>query len=280
VVFESVIKPLQAIKKPWEMFFFGLFVSSIAIFFDKADLVMIFLTVFACVPVMFHALRHEEHIDLSEPDEPHILKRHASVIKFYLFLYLGITVGFVAWYVFLPSSMSNVIFHQQIATIAQINSPAASNIAGNSYSTSVFSRIFMNNIKVMIFCILFSFFYGAGAIFILVWNSSVVAAAIGNIIKLGIAKFAGVGGFASAWDASKTVIYSFSKYFLHGVPEMLSYMVAGLAGGIISVAVINHDLNDNKFNKIMIDASLLVVIAIAIVLVAAFMEVYISHVIF
>lgn len=282
MVFESMIRPLTAVKRPWELFFYGLFVSSIGtflgywIFRDKADLVMIFLTTFACMPLMFHAIRHEEKNDLVLEKETSMLKRHNKVLLFYIFLYLGMTVGFVTWYVALPADMSQTMFKQQITTIAQINSPVQSNVVGGAVSTSLFNRIFFNNVKVMIFCILFSFFYGAGAVFILAWNASVVAAAIGNLIKLGIAKYAAVGGMAKMAAVTQTVTYSFSRYFIHGVPEMISYMVAGLAGGIISVAVINKDFRTDNFQKIVLDASSLLIISMAILFVAAVVEAYIT----
>lgn len=286
MVFESMIRPLVAVKKPWELFFYGLLVATIGtflgywIFRDKADLVMIFLTTFACIPLMFHAIRHEERNAVVLENESSMLKRHRRVLLFYLFLYLGMTLGFVIWYVALPADMSQTLFKQQITTIAQINSPVQGKIVGEAVGTSLFNRIFFNNIKVMIFCILFAFFYGAGAIFILAWNASVVAAAIGNLIKLGMAKYAAAAGFAKIAAVTQTVTYSFSRYFIHGVPEMIAYMVAGLAGGIISVAVINKDFRTDSFQKIVLDASTLLIIAMAILFTAAVVEAYITPVLF
>ena len=43
--------------------------------------------------------------------------------------------------------------------------------------------IFMNNMRVLLFTILFAFFYGAGAIFIFAWNASVIGFAIGNVFR-------------------------------------------------------------------------------------------------
>ncbi|MFC1723633.1 hypothetical protein ACFL0V_05825 [Nanoarchaeota archaeon] len=161
MVFESMIKPLTAIKKPWQLLFYGILVSTIGVFLgwwvfrDKADLVMIFLAVFACIPLMFHSLRHEEKLGLKINDSTKLLKRHSKVLLFYLFLFVGMTIGYVAWYVFLPASMSQVVFKQQIITIAQINTPA---VVGQATHGGLFTKILLNNIKVMIFCILFSFF--------------------------------------------------------------------------------------------------------------------------
>ncbi len=284
MVLESIMRPKLAAKKPWELFFYGMLVASVGtflgywIFRDKADLVMIFLTTFACVPLMFHTIRREEKADIELSDETSMLKRHSRVIMFYLFLFTGMTVAFAIWYVILPTEMTQTIFKQQITTIAQINAPIQ--VVGNAASTSMFNKIFFNNIKVMIFCIIFAFFYGSGAIFILTWNASVVAAAVGNLIRLGIAKYAAVTGIAKMSAVTQTVTYSFSRYFLHGLPEMISYMIAGLAGGIISVAVINHDFDTDKFQKIILDASSLLIIAIGVLFVAAVVESYITPALF
>jgi uncharacterized membrane protein SpoIIM required for sporulation len=286
MVLESLIKPVTAVKRPWELFFYGILVASVGVFLgywifrDKADLVMIFLTTFACVPLMFHAIRHEEKEDTVLDSEKSMLKRHSKVIMFYLFLFIGTTIAFVIWYVVLPTSMSQVMFKQQITTIAQINSPVTANVVGNAAGTSLFNKIFFNNIKVLIFCIIFAFFYGAGAIFILTWNSSVVAAAIGNVIKIGFVKYAAGTGLAKTAAATQTVSYAFSRYFIHGLPEMLAYMVAGLAGGIISAAVINKHLESDRFQKIIMDVSSLLVIAIAILFIAAVVEAYVTPVLF
>jgi uncharacterized membrane protein SpoIIM required for sporulation len=60
---------------------------------------------------------------------------------------------------------------------------------------------------------------------------------------------------------------------IHGIPEMAGYFVGGLAGGIISSAFINHDLGTENMEKIVIDASTLISIAIGILAVAALIEV-------
>ncbi|MBW2964090.1 stage II sporulation protein M [Candidatus Woesearchaeota archaeon] len=286
MVLESLIKPITAVKKPWELFFYGILVTSVGLFLgywifrDKADLVMIFLTSFACIPLMFHAIRHEEKEDILLEKETHMLKKHSRVLMFYAFLFLGMVVAYSVWYVALPTEMSQTLFKQQITTIAQINSPVQAKVVGNAATTSVFNRIFFNNVKVMIFCILFSFFYGAGALFILAWNASVVSAAIGNLIRLGLTKYVATTGFAKVAAVSQTVSYAFSRYLFHGVPEMVAYMVAGLAGGILSVAVINKDFKSDNFQKIMLDSSTLLIIAMAILFVAAVVESYITPALF
>ena len=127
-----------------------------------------------------------------------------------------------------------------------------------------FSAIFSNNIYVLIFTILFSLVFGAGAIFILVWNASVIGAAIGIFTKGSLANLPG----------------GLLRYMVHGIPEISAYFVGALAGGIISVAVIRKDLQGSGTWKILQDSLLLVIIAIMILVVAGLMEVYLTPLLF
>ena len=119
--------------------------------------------------------------------------------------------------------------------------------------------------------ILFAFIYGLGAIFILTWNASVIGTAIGIFVR-------------SKTIAGSSVLLSVPlglyRYFLHGIPEILAYFVGGLAGGIISVAIINHDFGTKKFEKIILDSSELITLSLIILFVAALIECYITPLIF
>ena len=60
----------------------------------------------------------------------------------------------------------------------------------------------------------------------------------------------------------------------------LAYFYGGLAGGIISVAVIKKHYKDEKFSHILFDVSELLIISLAFLLVAAFIEVYVTPLLF
>src|SRR3989338_6546321 len=111
MVLESLLNPLKAERKPWEMFFIGILYSSVAIllsmwiFRDQTSLVMVFLTVTACVPIMYNTMRLEESKDMAMPKEKALMKEHNRAIIFLMFLFFGITLSFVTWYVFLPSDV-------------------------------------------------------------------------------------------------------------------------------------------------------------------------------
>ena len=280
MVLESLISPLKAEKEPWEMFFVGIMYSSIAIFLalfvfggDEMSLVIVFLTVMACGILMYRTMKYEEHKDLEIKSERKLLRQHGKALSLFLFLFLGFLVSFALWYVFLPGELAQQVFSMQISTIKSINS----NVQGMITVPFSLLKILSNNIKVLLFSLFFSFFYGMGAIFILTWNASVVGAATGIAIKNSLSAFLAKVGFAGYFTA---ISVGLLRYLLHGIPEIAAYFIGGLAGGLISVAVINHKENNEEFKKVMKDASWLILISLVILVIAAFLEVYVTPIFF
>lgn len=111
---------------------------------------------------------------------------------------------------------------------------------------------------------LFSFLFGAGAIFILAWNASVIAAAIGVFAKSSLVNMpAGM-----------------LRYLFHGLPEISSYFIVALAGGIIGTAIIKHEFGTDKFWRVLQDSLDLVILALVVLIVSAFIEVFITPLFF
>lgn len=271
---ESIVNPFSAVDRPLHMFFAGFIYATIAVFLsiwifrDSASLIMVFLTVFASISLMYSTMKMEEDVSVRLKDEISILKRHASVIRYLLFLFLGFVVAYTTWFLVLPDSIVAKLFETQLDTVVSINS----NVLGNATSSGgVFFHIFLNNFKVLLFSLFFSFFYGAGAIFILTWNASVISAAAGAFIESALASGTHILG------AVPLVVL---RYALHGIPEIAAYFVAGLAGGIISVAMMNRDLETGKFRKIILDVIDLSLIAVLILIIAALIEVFITPIFF
>ena len=141
-------------------------------------------------------------------------------------------------------------------------------------------KIFFNNFKVLSFSILFSFVYGAGALFILTWNATVIGAAIGNFIRANISSYTSSLGLFEAGNYFHIVSLGLLKYSIHGIPEIAAYFYGGLAGGILSIALIRKHFKDKKFLTIIRDFSELVLIAMGFLIAAAFLEVYVTPALF
>ena len=278
MVIESLINPTKAEGHPMEMFIIGAVYASIAVFLslwifrDYASLVMVFLTVIASVPLIYNVIKIEEAKDTQSDSEAFLLKEHSKAVMTFVFLFLGNLLSFSFWFSVLPEPIVKSLFNVQLETIRSINA----SVVGLSVSGDFLMQIFSNNIKVMIFCILFAFLFGAGAIFILTWNASVIAAAIGTFIRNNLSNYAEAAGFMKLTGYFHVGSAGLMRYIVHGIPEITAYFVAGLAGGIISVAVIRHDFGTQDFKKILMDSIDLVVIAILMLVFAAIVEVFVT----
>jgi len=290
---ESLINPKKAERRPWEMFFIGLFYALFSIIFvnwmfardpvfgNSTSLLIITFTVMLSIPFMFYTIKFEEKKDEEIEKERILIREHGKALLAFTFLFLGFLVAFSLAYVILPQNVVSKNFELPIKQYCTINSPGnvegciteqlgvgitgeASGITGQATGWNRVMDIFSNNMYVLIFCLIFSLAFGAGAIFILTWNASVIASAIGSLSKASLTQFPA----------------AFFKYMIHGLPEIGAYFVAGLAGGIISMAVIRHDVKEAKFWYILQDSIDLIILSVVVLFVATLIEVFITPLIF
>jgi uncharacterized membrane protein SpoIIM required for sporulation len=288
MVLEAILNPVEAEKRPWQMFFLGMLFSVIGIFFsyiifrDQASLVAVFLIVLASIPIIYNTIKLEELKDeKTKLPEGKLLREHAKALSVFMFLFFGIMVSFALAYVFLPQDFVNSLFSLQTTTIEQINS----NVVGNFFLVGatgfdMFIAVFLNNLWVMALCVLFAFLYGVGAIFILTWNATVIGVAIGSFVRGNIGEVMASIGFVNAGHYFGIFSLGLLRYLIHGVFEILAYFVAGLAGGIISISIIRHAIEKHKFKRVLIDASGLLLIAVTLLVFAAFIEIFINPILF
>ena len=284
MVLESLLSAVQAEQNPKRLVFYGILYSSIAIilslwiFREQSSLIMVFLTVLAAVPLVYNTLKLEEAKDETIESEKTLLKEHWKALSYFMYLFMGFLIAFSLWYVLLPENSVETLFSVQISTIRNINSNMllAGPMSGSFVQQDIFYKIVDNNIKVLLFSLLFSFFYGAGSIFILTWNASVISGAIGIYIRNNISDMTSWFGFSQISNYFSIASVGFLRYMTHGVFEIFAYFVGALAGGLISVAIIKHDVYSKKIMHVLKDAAILVILAIVIVFVGAFIEVYIT----
>ena len=283
---EMILSPRKAERETWEMFFVGMFYATLSILLVNwifagdavlskySGILVVTFTVMFSMPFVYYSIKYEEEKDLKYNGAFKMLWEHSRAIYSFLWLFLGFIVAFSFWYVMLASTQS---FRAQIETYCSINRPGNFNecvadygVKGTTRTTAFltakdkFFMIFANNIYVMIFTLVFSLIFGAGAIFVLAWNASVIAAAVGIFVKS---------------DLSSLPL-GIARYMIHGTPEIAAYFIAALAGGIVSVAVIKHDTRSDKFWNVLQDALNLLILAVAVLFVAAAIEVFITPALF
>jgi len=273
MVVESLLNVNQTKKNPKKAFFIGFLYSILGlslalwVFPSRSSITSVFFTSMAAIPFITLVLISEE-----KEDEDHLKKGeklfidgHVDVFLVYLYIFLGLVVGFTFLFAVLPQNVVNTAFEDQISTINTIRGNPST---GNVPNTGALLRIVSNNLKVLFFTLLFSFIYGTGAIFILTWNASVISVAIGDLIRLGLN--------SAGFSAISVIPLSFLRYFVHGIPEIGAYFLGGIAGGILSTALIRSELNKKYFKKIVIDILDLIILAILLLFVAGIIEVMIS----
>lgn len=289
MVLESFTDAIKAEQQPGKLIIIGLIITCIAIFLanyifpEYASIVYVFFVVMASLPLMISIIKEEEKKDVSDFHEKALLKEHSKALKAFMALFLGVVLGTVLWYVAAPESMLGDLFSSQTSTLNQINGQVTGYATASEQTTSqfeIFTKIFFNNIKVLLFCIIFSFLYGAGAIFILSWNASVIGVAIGNYMRTNFAQAAQLVGLDQIAAYFSTAAIGLLKYAIHGIPEILAYFIAGLAGGIISIAVIRHDFGGKKFEHIVLDTADLILLSLGVLLISAILEVWVTPLVF
>jgi uncharacterized membrane protein SpoIIM required for sporulation len=283
---EMLINPKKAERRPWEMFFIGAFYASIsvllvtwvfsqdAVLVKSSGILVVLFTVLFSLPFIYYTLRLEESRITRNRGSVQLLKDHRHAIYAFLWLFVGFVVAFAFWYAVLPTTDS---FKTQIETYCMINRPANFNECVTQYGIKDAAAIlpfltnkerlfliFTNNMYVLLFTLVFSLIFGAGVIFILAWNATVIGAAIGIVTDYKI---------ISIW-------YGFLKFMSHGIFEIASYFIIALAGGMVSVAVINHETGTDKFWGVLQDSLNLIIVAIIILFAAALMEVFLTPVLF
>jgi len=281
---EMLINPKDASKGPWKMFFIGLLYASLSLllvhwFFSKdpalsgaSGMIVIAFCIMFTIPFMYYLIKQEEIEDEQVEGFFGVWRAHSDAIFALMWLFLGFVVAFSFWHIMLGDAN---LLNFQIQTYCQINDPGSvekcvqeysfnKDLTGGATGVARFLAILENNVYVMIFTLIFSLIFGAGAIFVLAWNASVIAAAIGIFTQYKLVEIPiGVG-----------------RYMIHGFPEIAAYFVTALAGGIFGVGVIRNGVRNYKFLRVLENVVILLFMAILILVLAALMEVYFTPVLF
>lgn len=270
MVLERLINPKKNTGKYWEMFLIGVVYSLVGfilgywVFKAYVSLIMVSFTAIAAVPFVHGAIENEEKKEKKDTQLT-LLKEHGKLIGMFIFLFLGFILVFSVLSLVLPEGIAGQTFKAQAEAITAVRTSPTGNFIS---SLGFLETILFNNLKILFFCLVFSFFYGVGAIFILSWNASVMGLAIGSIIRGGLEKNAG--------NFFHVLTQGFLSYLVHGLPEIVSYFVAGLAGGIISVALVKEGFKSSLFMKAGKDSLNLIFFAVILLILSALIEVFIS----
>jgi len=275
MVLESLLTPSGALQRPWLAALAGFFAASIAlllgtwIFSDHASLVIVFLTVFALVPLFFEFIKQEELANVTLSSENAVLRQHSKALFSFVALFFGMSAGYALWYVLMQNGPQ--VFAVQGQTIATLSRA----VTGHAINGGVYFVILINNLKVMIFCFLFALIYGFGALFILAWNASVIGVALGNFTQQHASTAISAGSHPLVAYVGGAAM-SGVRYLVHGIPEVAAYCIGGLAGGVLSVALVSGHWSRSTMDRVLIDTSDLLLIGAGVLVVAAGIEAFVT----
>lgn len=280
-----MFNPQRLEKGSWKMLFIGILYGSLSLllvrwFFSKdavlsqySGILVVTFTVMFALPFMYYIINEEEEEDERVFGFFSVWSIHKDAIFAFMWLFLGLVIAFSFWHVALPDTN---LFNAQLETFCQINEPG--NVAdclnkydfsrsagtGSAIDGSRFLSILENNVYVMIFTLLLSLIFGAGAIFVLAWNASVISAAVGIFTN----------------NQISSIPLGILRYMIHGFPEIAAYFITALAGGIFGIGVIRNGIKSKRFLHVVENTVLLLFIALIVLFVAALMEVYLTPLIF
>lgn len=285
MVLESIIGERNIRKNPFLICLITFVLTVISIFFaDRlfpvhgSVLSVAFVTI-ALVPIIHNILSSEESDELLErKSAATFFARHFNVLLLYIWIFVGVILAFALVYTVSSTEDRAVFFSDQISAFCQISGGNScqngipSSISGKATGSalnacqniatkdvvSCTTYILQNNAWVLIFILTLSFLYGAGAIFIIAWNASILGVFFGEMFLLGqhLRSFGFLQGMLIG----------------HGPPELFSYVFGALAGAILSAAISKGDFFRHEGTIIIKDVLFLLVLAFFSVLYGAATE--------
>src|SRR3989338_751043 len=177
----------------------------------------------------------------------HIFHRHNELIKFYLYSFFGMAVAYAMLFALFPPDLSDHLFSSQMS---------ATGLAGNFSNPEIFFEIISNNLVLVFVAFALSIFYGAGSLYILNYNASLLGMLYGNVFRILI------------WSVPSIWLVNPILYLPHTILEIIGYLLAAVAGGILSEINLSH-IN----RRYLLDSITLLIISINIILMAGYIEV-------
>ncbi|MFH1055393.1 MAG: stage II sporulation protein M [Candidatus Altiarchaeota archaeon] len=201
--------------------------------------------------------------DLAGVDEEYVKRlsssnfftRHRQTMMFYTYLFLGSAIAFILLYGLLGENEVSRLFENQLDVI----SPGP---GGDFRGGELFNSIVSNNLKITVICVLLSLLYGSGAIFILMYNSSIAGVMYGDALR------------SILWGSSE-LYPNLLNYLPHTTIEIFAYLLAAISGGIISKATVGSQPGSTRIW--LKDGLQLFVFSVILILIGAWVEVQVIN---
>ena len=273
MVLEDLIDPCSAERNPAKIALLTAVFVSIAVIAtlflgqDSPGWLLIVLVLLPSIPFVLNLINYQEEKTTKMARKKffgsHTLARHFSTLMILFVYFIALTATFTFWYLALPSETSDNLFAIQTNELR--------NVQGSFYGyatnfLNTFETIFLHNLEVLLLLLLFSLLYGAGSVFILVWNASVVAVFLGGITRAYLLQSPRSAAWVTGLGTGVLGILP------HGLFELFAYLGIALAGGVLSRAILRHMAKKPEFIQVLYDVAKLTGWSILFLALGAFIE--------
>jgi uncharacterized membrane protein SpoIIM required for sporulation len=276
MVVEELFKTKWVEKRPFYSFLLGVFfaiisfVTSYFLFWRSPQFIgvsTILFTVALVIPTINKLFDREERLEAREKLKFFI--RHEHFIDFFVYFFIGF---FLILFLIAMVQPTLILTKEQLYDLnAPANEPGRQLPLPPGSQTDYGNTIgvFKNNMFVLFISFTLSLFYGAGAIFLITLNASIFASTLAKVIKGNLIGL----GFISI---STLTLCNLGIFLFHGIPEVAGYILAAIAGGVLSHAFVREKFGGKRFKSVLIDSVILLLVGIALLIFAAVVEVGIS----
>ena len=213
------------------------------------SLATIFLTTLLLIPSTTKLVGVEERIERRHGFNK-FFKEHYVLMEIFLFLFIGIFIGYLIIGNYSPNSIDyQKSFLEKQGAIFSLKSIE---------NFPKLASIIANNVSVIVIAFVLSLFYGVGALFLIVLNASIFSSFILKALEMLPQK-------------TSAIILS-----VHFVPEVFGFLLAAIAGGVISKALTRERIGSTSFRNVVKDATVLLVLSVIIIVMAALLEVFVT----
>ncbi|HLD81362.1 MAG TPA: stage II sporulation protein M [archaeon] len=292
MVLESFIRipedsPLYRVKLLLPRVFFLSVIStfvgmalSFTLFPNYSSILWIAFVTVAAMPFMVDLFREQEE-EAELEDTVSFFERNGKVVLVFVVFFFGVviasSVAFAFGSLFFSQNVIDSLFSEQSTTLAGIRG-LSSSITGKQYATGLALKpcesfgscalfIFQNNIWVLVLIFVASFVYGAGAVFEISWNASIIGTFIGFNVRNLLA-----AGSTSKLGAYGTSLYYSLGFLPHGLMEIIGFSLAAMSGSILSAGLMRglHSVGNRK--TVIVDCVALLVFGVLSIALGALIE--------
>ena len=268
MVFESLFSTAYIEHKKKYAFLLGFIAPIFGMFFafllfrSFFSFAAVIFTAVLIIPSISKMLTHEEKLEIREKKFhiPTFYKDHKDIFEVYLFVFLGMFLSFFIFSFFLSNIIISTLY-QDSETL--LSSPVA--LQFSSIEPSDFLFFFSKNLLVLLVCFVMSIFYGTGAIIIITWNAFIWSSYFA---------ITALDTPASVNQSPILTLFLIIIFVLpHMITEVSSYFLGGIAGGVLSKSITHEKIFSKRFNHILADALIILIVAIILLVVAGYVEV-------